>query len=244
MTIAAIPDPDPNTPGDCPFGFPVPYDCYPLFFDYSLAPETNLAGVPTIGQCVVEPPDPNAPPNQTVEQRVRIASPDDDNPGELIFWPLATAPATVDCSDLALGPPGPLDALWAGLGPLQGLFTVSEAHANPGRLGASVSTFSPFAPTDPVLGTIDATVVDDQQNPISGAIVTVADQNQQVVASDTTDMNGEVTLTVPFGTYDVVATNGALSSQVVQVTLTPTAPTAPVTLQITPAVCTLCVVDG
>lgn len=152
VTIAFIADSDPNTAGNCPFGFPVLHDCYPLFYDYSLVPATNLVDPPRIGQCVVEPPDPNAPPNPTVEARLRIASPDEANPGELIFWPLATAPGTVDCSDL-VPPPGPidaLDALWTGLGPLQRLFRVGEAYANPGKLGASVSTFSPFAPADPV----------------------------------------------------------------------------------------------
>lgn len=236
VTIALIPDPDPDTAGDCPFGFPVPYDCYPLFYDYSLVPETNLAGTPVLGQCVVEPPDPDAPPSPTVEQRIRIASPDDANPGQLTFWPLATAPATVDCGDLALGPLDARDALWAGLGPLQRLFSVSEAHANPGKLGASVSTFSPFAPTDPVAGTIDATVVDAQQDPVGGATVTASDQNQQVVASDVTDSNGQTTLTVPFGSYSVSAASGPSTSQDVFVTLMPTSPSASVTLQLQPVI--------
>lgn len=248
VTIARILDPNPNTAGDCPFGFPVPYDCYPLFYDYSLVPESNLVAsdTPVIGQCVAENDPVNSPPSQAVEDRLRLASPDKDDPGELVFWPLATAPATVDCTELeaALAPLDARDLLWSGVGPLQRLFSVSEAYANPGKLGASVSVFSPFAPTDPETGGTIEVIVEFDGEPVEDATVTVIDESENVVGSGATDENGEITFSdLPFGTYFVGATSGALSSGFEEVTLTSADPTATLTLELVPAVdvCLTCV---
>ncbi|HUP21099.1 MAG TPA: hypothetical protein VM778_14275, partial [Gemmatimonadota bacterium] len=140
--------PDPQDPGGCPFGFTVDTECYPLFYDFTIHPESNLVGIPRIGMCVVEF-GPLAP-SETVEMRLRIASENEAVPGTIVFWPLTTAPSSVDCSDLETPPiVGWQGELFDALGPLAGVFRVTPAFANPGRLGGSITAFSPFAPADP-----------------------------------------------------------------------------------------------
>lgn len=197
---------DPPDPGMCPFGFPVDVDCYPLFYDYSVFPETNVTGVPRVGQCVLDE-GPLAPPSEAVAMRLRIASESEDDPGTLVFWPLTEAPSTVDCTDLE----EPVIVGWQGtlfeaMGPLAGLFRVTPAYANPGKLGASISSFSPFAPADPesggseeeppppedVEGVIEGVVVNSFEQPVAGQVV-----NLRRVGGGLTDQ----TVTGPDGTF-------------------------------------------
>lgn len=231
--------PDPSTPGECPAGFPTGIDCYPLFFEFSLFPESNLAGTPRIGMCVVET-GPFAP-GGVVEARLRIASPSHTVPGTVDFWPITSAPTTIDCTDLAWGgSPG----WWAALDPVWTLFSPDPLYANPGRLGASVSTFSPFAPADPgptgpqTNGQIDVTVEDGLGEPEAGAFVQVFDETETVVDSGFTDTNGMISftgLTVdPGGSdYFVTASNAVQAFASDEATLTPGDPTADVLLILT-----------
>lgn len=234
VVLSLIPDPDPGTPGGCPFAFPVPYDCYPLFYSYSIFPESNLTGTPTLGQCVVEPPDPDAPPNATVEARLRIASEDENNPGTLVIWPFATAPATVDCSDLAMGPPDWRDEFWAALGPLGELFSVTPAYANPGKLGASVSTFSPFAPVDTlVTGSIAVLVEDDAGDPLPGATVDLEDLFATPIATQITGPSGTTTFGgLAFDDYEVTGSLAGYTTAVDTVTITSAMPSDTVLLEL------------
>jgi len=146
---------DPRFPGDCVPG--LGFDarpgvaCYPLFYDYSVFPEENVVDEVVIGQCVLDPgTDPNAPADATILNRIRLATPDESGEG-IVLLPVVPGPADVDCTSLGgvIAGDGWRDALWAGLGPLQRVFTVRPAFANPGKLGASISAFSPKIPVDP-----------------------------------------------------------------------------------------------
>lgn len=232
--------PNPADPGECPFGFPVENDCYPLFFDYSVFPESNLTGEdpPRIGQCVIEE-GPLAPPNEMVEMRLRIAS---ELNGMLVFWPMTEAPSTVDCTDLEM-------AAWQSdlmdlLGPFARVFKVTPLYANPGRLGASVSSFSPFAPADPVIeepdpeveGTIEGVVLTASQTPVSGATVQLRELRGDYMDSTTTGMDGTFEFTGlpigPEGTTYRVRTGGRTDSDSEDVTLTEEDPEAFVVLMV------------
>lgn len=142
--------PAPQEPTTCPDGFPGGLPCYPLFFDYSLFPESHLQGEPRVSLCVVDE-GPFAPPEEALDD-LRLASPTHDQPDELMVWPVANASTALDCADASVALFGEErfgDHLWDALGPFHRLFRVTPAYANPGRLGASVSTFSPFAAVDP-----------------------------------------------------------------------------------------------
>lgn len=146
--VTIIQLPEPAMPMGCPFSFDPPHDCYPHFFDFSVTPEENLLDAVVGGLCVVEPPDPNAPTPE-VAARLQITSEDEENPGTLIFWPLATPPPGLQCEEIIIGSAWQR-TLFHGLGPLAHLFRVTPAYASPGGLGASMTSFSPFAATDPV----------------------------------------------------------------------------------------------
>lgn len=150
--VTIVPLPLPGSPGDCPFGFPVNHDCYPLYYDVTIHPAGNLIDPATLGFCVLDS-GPFAPPSMTVADRLQIASRDHVNPGQIVFWPVSAAPGAVDCSDLAFAPTGWQGRVWDALGPFAGLFEVTPAFANPGKLGASISSFTPFAAADPVPNT-------------------------------------------------------------------------------------------
>lgn len=188
---------DPEETGDCPFSFDPGFDCYPKFFDFGIDPESNLVGNGIVALCVVDPPDPFAPP-ASIAGDLRIASEDDDNPGTLTFWPLADGtPTGVECEEPVeiFGTGSPWSSLWAGLGPLEWIFHPTPAYANPARLGASVSAFSPFAATDPapaVSGSISGHVFTSSEppEPIANQEVTLSSSDVEVDRSTTTDPQG------------------------------------------------------
>lgn len=209
--------PDPTSPGDCPAGFPTnAFDCYPLFYDVTVFPASNVVDDVLMNICVVDPPDPNAPPSTTVANRLQIASPSHDDPGSLTFWPQDGGIVNgVSCTSVISLPDDWRGDLWRALGPFQEVFTVTPAYANPGRLGASIGAFTPFAPTDPAsgpatTGTIEGTVTDTAfptGNPLSGITVTVDGGNQSL--STVTDNQGEYSftgLTIPGGIEDFTVT--------------------------------------
>jgi len=131
----------------------LPYDQYPLFYAFETIPHTNFQGSFIIGLCVVDPPDPFAPDSATAT-RLRLAHPDG-------ILPLANAPF-LDCSDAETDSEEPPIGLphWAApvarlvapsefyLRPAARLFLPPKAIADPGNLGASASSFSPFAAVD------------------------------------------------------------------------------------------------
>ncbi len=135
-------------------------DQYPLFYSFSTIPETALHRDVLVGLCVVDPPDPFAP-SPTVAARLRLAH---DHNGVQIL-PLANA-LFLDCTgaetesqeigDLPrwLRPVARL-VFPAGdyLRPVaERLLNPRPALANPGKLGAAASSFSPFAAVDPESG--------------------------------------------------------------------------------------------
>ncbi|HUP21098.1 MAG TPA: carboxypeptidase-like regulatory domain-containing protein [Gemmatimonadota bacterium] len=188
---------DPLVAGACPFGFPVPYDCYPLFFDMSLEPASNLQDAVTAGLCVADT-GPLAPPNATVAGRLQLASPDPNNPGQIVFWPVVAAPSGVDCSDLAFAPTGWQKDLFALLGPAARLFEVAPAWADPGSLGGSMTSFSPVAATDPdTTGSTTPALL----APASGA--TIAQNDPATADEDCTFSNGTWGFLIPFDWTDV-----------------------------------------
>ena len=165
-TVAIFPLPNPTTAGECPFSSDPPNDCYPRFFDVSVEPAGSVADDVELALCVLDPPDPLAPPSQTVAARLQIAS---EHQGQLVFWPSAPGlgPAGVTCTaPSVLAPSGWQGEVWSAMGPLADLFSAAPLFADPGRLGASVSSFTPFAPTDPVVplacpGSPDAVATDE-----------------------------------------------------------------------------------
>jgi hypothetical protein len=129
--------PQVGAPGDGDGPLPTDLDQYPLFYDISLFPETELLSDAIVGVCVVDPPDPFAP-DPEVAGRLRLAHPDPDNPTVIEILPLADA-AFLDCG---------------------GAMTSSSrvladrrlTLASPGALGGRISAFSPFAAVDPLSG--------------------------------------------------------------------------------------------
>ena len=125
----------------CPAGVDNSFDCYPLFFDYSVIPESrvNPAVGLQLGQCNVSPPD--------VE--VLLLSPEG-------FLPEDDAPTGIDCTDVEqedeVTMTGWRRYAWAVLEPISPLFRVSKAFAGKSPIGGRISAFSPVAPADPASG--------------------------------------------------------------------------------------------
>jgi hypothetical protein len=117
----------------CPEGIDDSFDCYPLFFDYTVFPVSNVnpaVGI-QIGQCNVSPPD--------VE--VQLVSPE----GVL---PLADAPPGLDCTEVV--PETVATTGWrrfalAAMAPLTPLLQVKLAVAGQNPVGGRISSFSPVA---------------------------------------------------------------------------------------------------
>lgn len=125
ITIVRIPET--GDPEDHDGPLPTALNQYPRFYDIStFPPVTSLAQAGVVGVCVVDPPDPFAP-TPDVAARLRIAHPDPDDPQSIEILPLADA-SFLDCD--------------GGAGSL--------SPASPGRLGGSISSFSPFAAVDPI----------------------------------------------------------------------------------------------
>ncbi|HJU87117.1 MAG TPA: Ig-like domain-containing protein [Gemmatimonadota bacterium] len=125
----------------CPAGVDNSFDCYPLFFDYSVSPESNVnpaVGL-QLGQCNVSP--------SGVE--VLLLSPEG-------FLPEDDAPTGIDCTDVEpeeeVAMTGWRRYAWAVLEPISPLFRVSKAFAGKSPIGGRISAFSPVAPADPESG--------------------------------------------------------------------------------------------
>lgn len=128
ITIERIPET--GDPEDRDGPLPTSLDQYPRFYRIETFPAgVTLTQAGVVGLCVVDPPDPFAP-DPDVAARLRVAHPDPDDPQSIEVLPLVDAPF-LDCD----GPGGSL------------------SPASPGRLGGSISSFSPFAAVDPGAGT-------------------------------------------------------------------------------------------
>jgi hypothetical protein len=173
------------------------FDCYPLFYDYSVSPESNVnpaVGL-QLGQCNVSP--------EGVE--VELLTPEG-------FLPLDDAPNGLDCSDVEpeVTMTGWRSYAWTVLEPVSPLFRVTPAFAGQSPIGGRISNFSPVAPADPNsgagIGSISGRVFyigDD--SPIPGATVNLSD-GEVVVASTTTAADGTYSFTeLDLGTYVVQA---------------------------------------
>jgi hypothetical protein len=80
-------------------GFPVGEGSFPLFYDFRVTPETAFGPGVIGGVCVVEPPDPLAPPGAVVD-RLRLAHVVEGEAGpEVEILPLASADF-LDCAGL------------------------------------------------------------------------------------------------------------------------------------------------
>lgn len=134
------------------FGFPVGEGSFPLFYDFSITPETGFGPGVVGGVCVVDPPDPLAPPEPVVA-RLRLAHLVEGEEGpEVEILPLADADF-LDCTGASTGPVLSGLRAWESraLGAFEPLsdFFVAPLWAAPGRLGATISAFSPFGAVDP-----------------------------------------------------------------------------------------------
>jgi len=142
-----------NDPGPFDdFGFPVGEGSFPLFYDFSITPETAFGPGVVGGVCVVDPPDPFAPPDPVVG-RLRLAHLVEGAAGfEVEILPLANADF-LDCSGASTSPALTGLGAWstrtlAAFEPLSDFF-VAPLWASPGRLGATIAAFSPFGAVDP-----------------------------------------------------------------------------------------------
>lgn len=168
----------------CPAGVDDRFDCYPLFFDYTVTPVSNVnpaVGL-QIGQCNVSP--------SGVE--VELLTPEG-------FLPEIDAPTGLDCTDVQ--PPvvamsGWRGVAWTVLEPISPLFRVTPAFAGRNPIGGSISSFSPAAPADPnsggeTLGSIQGGVFDNSnQGSIPGATVDLFSGGETFVATTTTNSDG------------------------------------------------------
>jgi hypothetical protein len=120
----------------CPAGIDDSFDCYPLFFDYTVVPASNVnpaVGL-KLGQCNISPPG--------VE--VLLATPEG-------LLPEDDSPVGLDCTDVqpSAAMTGWRSYAWAMLEPIAPLFRVREAFAGKNPVGGRISAFSPVAPVRP-----------------------------------------------------------------------------------------------
>ena len=182
----------------CPAGVDNTFDCYPLFFDYSVSPESNVnpeVGL-KLGQCNVSP--------EGVE--VELLSPEG-------FLPLDDAPAGLDCTDVEpeeITMTGWRSYAWTALEPFSPLFRVTPAFAGQSPIGGRISNFSPVAPADPesgvTLGSISGRVFDTStEGSIVGATVDLfTDAGETFVTTTTTNNDGNYFFSdLDLGTYTV-----------------------------------------
>jgi hypothetical protein len=169
----------------CPAGVDNSFDCYPLFFDYSVVPESNVnpaVGL-QLGQCNVSP--------EGVD--VLLLSPEG-------FLPEDDAPTGVVCTDVEpeeTAMTGWRSYAWAVLEPMSPLFRVSKAFAGKSPIGGRISAFSPVAPADPesggeeTLGSISGQVFDNStEGSIPGATVELFTSDEELVGTTTTNSDG------------------------------------------------------
>ena len=117
----------------CPAGIDDRFDCYPLFFDYTVVPASNVnpaVGL-KLGQCNISPTD--------VE--VVLATPEG-------LLPEDDSPVGLDCTDVQpqVTMTGWRSVAWSILEPVAPLFRVREAFAGKNPVGGRISAFSPVAP--------------------------------------------------------------------------------------------------
>lgn len=162
VTIARLPD-DPG-PFE-PFGF----DDFPLFFDFSATSASDamgpaaglalasLAEPATVAVCVVDPPDPMAPPDPDVIALGHIIQGAEGESVEI----LPDAPPgdfVLDCEGASSTPPVELGSLrWWGERTLTAFdpvsdFLASPLFANPGERRGLITAFSPVGAVDTTSG--------------------------------------------------------------------------------------------
>lgn len=162
------------------------HDCFDFQLHVAVFPADAVVDPGVIGMCVNDV-SPFAPDADVI---LGVTKGRTNPDGSLVVLPSATAPATIDCSDVevATGLPG---RLWDAVEPAFRIFRARPAYASPGKLGASVTTFSPMVPVDEDVrrGTISgtATSVFDE---VSGADVIVRDPDGVVVATTKTAQDG------------------------------------------------------
>lgn len=201
----------------CPAGVDSSFDCYPLFFDYTVTPESNVnpaVGL-QLGQCNVSP--------SGVE--VELLSPEG-------FLPEDDAPTGLDCTDVAaeeITMTGWRSYAWAMLEPISPLFRVTLAFAGQNPVGGRISAFSPVAPADPesggeeAIGSISGEVFDNStESSIQGANVDLFKDGEEFIGSTTTNSDGNYFFEgLELGTYQAHATAEGYepgSSEVVELT--------------------------
>jgi hypothetical protein len=186
----------------CPAGVDNSFDCYPLFFDYSVSPESNVntaVGL-QLGQCNVSP--------EGVE--VQLLSPEG-------FLPLDAAPTGIDCTDVEpeVTMTGWRSYAWTALEPISPLFRVTPAFAGQSPIGGRISAFSPVAPADPESGLIET---ETALSPDSTGLNTSHDnEDTQLFIADVTEAVGGDPASG--GTVRFTVTNGDNVNEVFDATL-------------------------
>lgn len=192
----------------CPAGVDDSFDCYPLFFDYSVVPESNVnpaVGL-QLGQCNVSP--------EGVE--VLLLSPEG-------FLPEDDAPTGIDCTDVEpeVAMTGWRSYAWTVLEPISPLFRVSKAFAGKSPIGGRISAFSPVAPADPEsggeepVGSISGQVFDSSNDnaAIQGATVELFTSDEDLIDTTTTNSDGNYSFDeLDLGSYFVQASAEGYSS--------------------------------
>lgn len=162
------------------------HDCFDVQLHVAVFPEDAIVDPGVIGVCVNDV-SPFAPGSDVT---IGVTKGETASDGSLVLLPPAIAPGTLDCSDVepAAGLAGRVRSV---VDPVLRVFRARPAYASPGKLGASVSTFSPVVPVDEDVrrGSISgvATSVFDE---VSGANVTVFDPSGAVVATTVTAADG------------------------------------------------------
>jgi hypothetical protein len=175
------------------------FDCYPLFYDYSVSPVSNVnpaVGL-QLGQCNVAPPE---------VEVVELLTPEG-------FLPVDAAPTGIDCSDLEqeVTMSGWRSYAWSALEPVSPLFRVTLAFAAQSPIGGRISNFSPVAPADPNsgggIGSISGTIFSNgTEQPINGATVDLFTPGDVPAGTTTTGETGGYSFTeLELGAYQVKA---------------------------------------
>ncbi len=179
-----------------------------------------------IALCVVEE-GPYAPPDSVVENRLQLAHPNPADPDTIEILDVNAANnVNLDCSDATAGDP-PSE-------PIGGLAPAGERRltlASPGKLGAAITAFSPFAAVDPQSGepgSIAGTVSDacsGGEIAIGGATVelfegTIGIEETPFDTTSTDAQNGSYSFAdVPVGSYTVRASEESYSPNTAEVTV-------------------------
>ncbi len=136
------------------FGF----DDFPLFYNITTIPEVEIPSngglngaqedEMIVGVCVVDPPDPLAPPEGADLRIARLF--DGDEGSEVEITPLRDA-SFLDCTGASTN--GEALTGWRGwlasvFGPAASVLDVTPLYANPGRLGGAISAFSTYGAVD------------------------------------------------------------------------------------------------